>query len=177
MTAATFSVARGDPEADCGNDCPATAWFVGSAAAIFGGLTLWNLIPSALERVADRGRKAAASGADPGLWLPQLNQELERLAAGARLRRRVAASTVGILTGLALVAGVADMVDTGATAQKFYEVGAFGALGLASTWLLFQESIAERQIRSLRADPLWQGISIAAAPGPGGFRLALSGRF
>ena len=70
------------------------------------------------------------------------------------------------------------MVSTGrAPAQTFYEMGAFGAFGAASTWLLLQESPAERQIRALMADPLWQGISIAAAPSPGGFRLALTGRF
>jgi hypothetical protein len=171
-------VARGDPEADCGKDCPTAAWFVGSASVIFGGLAVWNLIPSSLEGVAERGRQSAASGTDPGLWLPKLSQDLERLAARARLRRRLAAGTVGVLTGLALVAGVADMVQTGqAPAQKFYELGAFGALGSASTWLLLQESPAERQIRALRADPLWQGISIAAAPSQGGFHLALSARF
>ena len=80
LAAATVSVARGDEDADCGEDCAAAAWFVGSASAIFGGLALWNLIPSSLERVADRGRQSAASGADPGLWLPRLNQDLERLA-------------------------------------------------------------------------------------------------
>lgn len=178
LAAATVSVVRGDPDADCGKDCPTAAWFVGSASAIFGGLALWNLIPSSLEGVADRGRQSAASGTDPGLWLPKLSQDLERLAARARLRRQLAAGTVGVLTGLALTAGVADMVQKGrATAENVYPMIAFGALGAASTWLLLQESPAERQIRALRADPLWQGISIAAAPSPGGFRLALTARF
>jgi hypothetical protein len=177
LTAATFSVARGDPDTDCGKDCGAAAWFVGSAAAVFGGLAVWNLIPSALEGVAANGRESAASGTDPGLWLPRLSHDLERLAARARLRRKVAAGTVGALVGLALVAGVADLVETGPRAQKFYELGAVGTIGAASTWLLLQESTAERQIRALMADPLWQGISIAAAPSPNGFRLALVGRF
>jgi hypothetical protein len=127
--------------------------------------------------VADRGRESAASGADPGLWLPKLSQDLDRLAARARLRRQVAAGAVGLFVALVLVSGVADMVDTGPKAETFYEMGAFTALGLASTWLLLQESNSERQIRALMADPLWQGISIAAAPSPGGFRLALTARF
>lgn len=178
LAAATVSVVRRDPEADCGEDCPAAAWFAGSASAIFGGLALWNLIPSSLEGVAERGRQSAASGIDPGLWLPKLSEDLERLAARARLRRRLAAGTVGVLTALALVAGGAEMAEMGRVpAENLSQMAAFGALGAASTWLLLQESPAERQIRALRADPLWQGISIAAAPSPGGFRLALTARF
>ncbi len=180
LAAATVSMVRGEASADCGQDCPTAIWFVGSASALFGGLALWNLIPSTLERVADRGRASAASGTDPGSWLPQLSQDLERLAARTRLRRRVAAGTVGAFLGLVLIAGVTDMVDTGqASAQNFYEIGAFGALSLASGWLLLQESPSERQIRALMADPLWQGISIsvAVAPSPSGGRLMLAGRF
>ena len=46
-----------------------------------------------------------------------------------------------------------------------------------STWLLLQETPAERQIRALKADPLWQGVSVALNPAPGGLSLALGGRF
>jgi hypothetical protein len=84
---------------------------------------------------------------------------------------------VGTFFGLALSVGAIDAAAAGFTAQKAYELGFFTVLGTASTWLLLQESTSERQIRALRADPLWQGISVAAAPAPGGFRLALSWRF
>jgi hypothetical protein len=53
----------------------------------------------------------------------------------------------------------------------------WGVLTAASTWLMLRESTPELQIRALKADPLWQTVSLAATPVPGGFRLALRTRF
>jgi hypothetical protein len=178
LTVAAVESARGGPNAPCGEDCRVAAWALGSTAALFGAFTIWNLIPGAMERVADRGRRSAAQGDDPGTWLPELDRDLERLAARTRLFRRITAGGSVLFFGGILAATVGDAVQAGRiTGDDVWTFAFWGALGTASTWLVLQESTAERQIRSLKADPLWQGISVAAAPAPGGFRLALRTSF
>jgi hypothetical protein len=154
------------------------AWLLGSAAAAFSALTIWNLIPGAMENVAERGRRSAAQGDDPATWLPQLHGDLERLAARTRLYRLIGAGASALFFGAVVAGNVVDVVGKGRITGDDVSTFAFwSALGTASTWLLLQESTAERQIRSLKADPLWQGISVAAFPAAGGFRLALRAAF
>ena len=63
------------------------------------------------------------------------------------------------------------------TGRDAWRFGFWGVLAATSTWLILQESAAERQIRALKADPLWQGIALSVAPTPGGVQLALRMRF
>ena len=177
LGAAALDASRGDALI-CTTDCKEVTWTLGTAAAVFGGLTLWNLVPGSMERLARDGRRSIASGADSGTWLPQLSQDLDRLAARTRLRWRITAGVVGTLLGLAVVSSVAEAVDAGrVTPDHVWDFGFWSLLAGTSTWLILQESAAERQIRALKADPLWQGISLTAAPAPGGMSLALKGRF
>jgi hypothetical protein len=174
LVVAAVETARSGPGAHCGEDCDVAAWLLGSTAAVFGGLTIWNLIPGAMENVAERGRRSAAQGDDPGTWLPQLHGDLERLAGRTRLYRLIAAGGSALFFGAVVAGNVANLVQSRRiTGDDVSSFAFWSALGTASTWLLLQESTAERQIRSLKADPLWQGISVAATPTPGGFRLAL----
>ncbi len=177
FTGLAFNAHRGDTSV-CGQDCNAAAVVFGSVGAVFGGLTIWNLIPGPMERLADRGRRAIDSGADPGVWLPQLGQDLDRLAAGSRLYRRVSAGVVGGVLGLVALGTLGDAARAGRiTGENVWDFGFWTALAGTSTWLLLQESPAERQIRALKADPLWQGIAVGVTPAPGGLSLALTGRF
>ena len=177
LGAAAVDAARGNLT-DCGADCPATAWALGSMAAVFGALTVNNLMPGPMERLADGAGRSMGSGGDPAVWLPPLGEDLDRLAARTRLRRRIFAGVVGGLLGLGAIAQVADVVHRGSvTGGDAWGFGLWTVLAGTTTWLLLQESTSERQIRALKADPLWQGIAVAVAPTPGGLRLALDVRF
>jgi hypothetical protein len=152
--------------------------FSGTVSAVLGGLAIWNLLPSDIERLAERGKRSAASGADPGLWLPQLSQDVEAVAKSARRWRLGKAIAVGLVLASITWSEARSAIEDGYTLNEdsiFYPTAALMSLGAIALYL--RESNTERQTRTLMADPLWQGVQVAAAPVPGGFRLALSGRF
>jgi hypothetical protein len=94
------------------------------------------------------------------------------------LRRRIFAGVIGGALALSAVAQVADTIEAGRVrGRDLWDFGFWTVLAGTSTWLLLQESTSERQIRALKADPLWQGIAVAVTPSPGGLGLALNGRF
>jgi hypothetical protein len=164
-------------ESSCGS-CRWEKALLGSSAALFTGLTVWNLLPSASENLARDARLAAAAGRDPGLWLPELSHDLDRIGSRAQWGRRLLAGVGGTLLGLVAIGYVSDMIDEGrVTTDNAAGALFWGGVALGTTWLMVQESAEERHIRALKADPLWQSVSIAAAPTDGGFRLALGLRY
>jgi hypothetical protein len=162
---------------DC-TDCRPAGVALGSLTAVFAGLTVWNLFPSASEQLARENRAAVSSGMDPAVWLPKLDERLDRIARRDRWGRQVKAGVFGALLGLGAIAYVVDMVDhRRVTAEGIGGAVFWGAVAGTSTWLMLQETTEERQIRALKADSVWQSVSIAAAPASGGFGLTLALRY